>query len=161
MNQTVRKLIGVVLLTVSSLTMVYSQTSTPQSKGGEKVDVKKVVPRKGSSKLIEEFLFFIKDFKCDHQTEVNNLNIAISFRYVKNIPESDYPDFRLLAKDIETFLTNYPNEKDYWEIVNKRLTAQLMKKYPVILSLTSEIKSDPTPLDPYFRASRVTRERGN
>ena len=76
-----------------------------------------------------------------------------------NLAASDYPDFRLLAKDVETLLTNYPNEDDYWEVVNKRATSLLMNKYHALSSLTLEITVDPTHLDPYTRSSCVTRER--
>src|ERR1041385_6440941 len=95
----------------------------------------------------------------DHQTETNNLNIAVSYRYLANLADPDYPDFRLLAKDVETLLTNYPNEDDYWEVVNKRATSLLMNKYHALSSITLEITVDPTHLDPYTRSSRVTRER--
>jgi len=109
--------------------------------------------------LTEEFSFLIKDLKVDHQGDANTLNISISYRYVSNISKADYPDFRLLAKDVETLLTNYPNKVDYWEIVNKNMTLLLMKKYPSISRVTSEITVDPTRLVPYVRSSRVTRER--
>ena len=109
--------------------------------------------------LVEEFSFTIKDFKMDHQTQTNNLNISISYRYVANIKKSDYPDFRWLAKDVETLLANYPNKDDYWEIVNKQITALLLNKYPGITSVTCDLKVDPSSLIPYTRSSRVTRER--
>jgi hypothetical protein len=109
--------------------------------------------------LSEEFSFLIKDFKIDHQGETNNLNISISYRYVVNIANSDYPDFRWLAKDVETLLSNYLNKTDYWEIVNKRIIALLMNKYPALTSLTCELKVDPSSLVPYTRSSRATRER--
>jgi hypothetical protein len=111
-----------------------------------------------SPALVEEFSFLLKDFKMDHQGEVNTLNISISFRYVANIKNADYPDFRWLAKDVETLLTNYPNKTDYWEIVNKQITALLMKKYPAVVSLSCELKVDPSAGVPYSRSSRVTRE---
>ena len=76
-----------------------------------------------------------------------------------NIANADYPDFRWLAKDVETLLSNYPNKTDYWEIVNKQITALLMKKYPAIASLTCELRVDPSPVVPYSRFSRVTRKR--
>src|SRR6185369_144141 len=82
-----------------------------------------------SQALVEEFSFTIKDFKMDHQTQTNNLNMTISYRYVVNIQKSDYPDFRWLAKDVESLLANYPNKDDYWEIVNKQITLQLLNKY--------------------------------
>ena len=112
-----------------------------------------------SQSLTEEFSFQIKDFKMDHQTQTNNLNIYISYRYVTNIKKSDYPDFRWLAKDVETLLSNYPNKDDYWEIVNKQITSLLLKKYAGITSITCEIKVDPSRLIPYTRSSRVIRYR--
>ena len=112
-----------------------------------------------SQSLVEEFSFQIKDLKMDHQTQTNNLNISISYRYIANIQKSDYPDFRWLAKDVETLLSNYPNKEDYWEIVNKRITSLLLNKYKGITSVTCEIKVDPSSLISYARTSRVTRER--
>jgi|SRR5215213_4446190 len=112
-----------------------------------------------SQSLVEEFSFLIKDFKMEHQTQSNNLNISITYRYIANIQKSEYPDFRWLAKDVETLLANYPNKDDYWEIVNKQITALLLKKYPGITSVTSELNVDPSSLISYARSSRVTRER--
>jgi len=118
------------------------------------------VPAQRNGSLIEEFSFSLKDFKIDHQGETNNLNIFISYRYAVNITKSEYPDFRWLAKDVETLLTNYPNEDDYWEIVNKQVTSLLLKKYPALTSVTCELKVDPSRNVPYTRSTRATRERG-
>ena len=141
-KQTCNSIVIFVFLLVSS-SVVYSQTAS--------------APRNGS--LVEEFSFSLKDFKIDHQGEKNNLNIAISYRYVANITKSEYPDFRWLAKDVETLLTNYPNEDDYWEIVNKRITSMLLTKYPAIASVTCEMGVEPSPKVPYTRSSRVTRKQ--
>ena len=160
MDQLRRSLIGIVLFSVFGAPIVHSQSSKPSSTN-ETSRSKLVVQEKqhDDGQLKEEFSFLIKNFKVDHQTESNNLNISISYRYVVNISNSDYPDFRLLAKDVETFLTNYPNEDDYWEIVNKNLTLFLLRKYSALSSITIEVTADPTRLDPYVRSSRVTRER--
>lgn len=109
--------------------------------------------------LVEEFSFSLKDFKVDHQGENNNLNISIWYRYTANITKSEYPDFRWLAKDVETLLTSYPNEDDYWEIVNKQVTALLLRKYPALVSVTCQLDVSPSGQVPYSRSSRVTRER--
>lgn len=109
--------------------------------------------------MAEEFSFLIKDFKIEHQGETNNLNINVQYRYRTNISNSEYPDFRLVAKDIEMLLTNYPNEKDYWEILNKKITLLVLDKYPTITKVTCQIQVSPSPLDPYLRSSIVTRER--
>jgi hypothetical protein len=143
-----RLLVVLVILSAGpGLSAVYSQT-----------------PERGSTtrvagSLVEEFSFLIKDLRMDHQGQANNLNLSISYRYRVNITKADYPDFRWLAKDVETLLINYPNEDDYWEIVNKEITALLLKKYPGIESITCEMKVDPSSVVPYTRSSRVTRER--
>jgi len=132
---------------VVSAPVVYAQSGAKSSSG----------PRHSS--LVEEFSFSLKDFKIDHQGETNNLSISISYRYVANITKAQYPDFRWLAKDVETLLSNYPNEDDYWEIVNKQITSLLLQKYPALTSVTCELKVDPSRVVPYSRSSRVTRER--
>ena len=58
-----------------------------------------------SAVLVEQFSFLIKDFKIDHQGENNNLNITIWYRYKAHLSNAEYPDFMLVAKDIETLLT--------------------------------------------------------
>ena len=136
-----------ILVTTSSLPAVYSQT--PERSSSSRM----------AGSLVEEFSFLLKDFRMDHQGQANNLNISISYRYAANITKADYPDFRWLAKDVETLLNNYPNEDDYWEIVNKQITALLLKKYPGVVSVTCEIRVDPSSVVPYTRTSRVTRER--
>jgi len=113
------------------------------------------------SEFIEDFSFQIKDFKMNHQSEINNLNIVLRYRYLANIPDTKYPDFRLIAKDIENLLTHYPNDSDYWEILNKNLTMMVLKNFPVIMSVTCEIQVSPSPLVPYSRSSVVTLNRSN
>jgi hypothetical protein len=109
--------------------------------------------------LTEEFSFLIQDFKMNHQSEINNLNIKVRVRYENNISDSKYPDFRAIAKDIEDFLSNYPNKDDYWEILNKKLTLLVLKKYSMIENITSEIQVSPSEKVTYLRSSIVTRSR--
>ena len=144
------------VVTVPCSTMVYAQSSISNTRRAGQPSLRKQ-PIAGV--LVEEFAFAIKDFKIDHQGEANVLNISVSYRYAANVANSEYPDFRSLAKDVETFLTNYQNEDDYWEILNKQITALLLKKYPTITSVTCELRVEPSSLVPYTRSSRVTRER--
>lgn len=154
MNKLVCNLVGIFLLSAASLPMVHSQSLTPKK-------VNQVVQQKqqNGGLLREEFSFLIKDFKIDHQGETNTLNISISYRYVVNSANADYPDFRWLAKDVEMLLSNYPNKTDYWEIVNKQITSLLMKKYPALASVTCEMTVDPSRQVPYTRTSRAIRSR--
>ena len=107
----------------------------------------------------EEFSFLIEDFKMNHQSELNNLKIKVRVRYQNGIADSQYPDFRLILKDIEDLLNNYPNKTDYWEILNKKLTLMVLKKYPMITSLTIEIQVSPSAKVGYLRSSIVTRDK--
>jgi len=113
-----------------------------------------------NDRLVEEFSFVIKHLKVDHQGG-NILSITVKCRYRANMTVSDYPDFRLIEKDIETFLTNYPNETDYWEIVNKKITLLILNKYSPIESVTSQIEVSPTTTVPYLRSSIVSRTRAS
>lgn len=124
-----------------------------------KVDQKRTATPAKSSILVEEFAFLIKDFKIDHQGEINNLNITIRYRYKPNISNTEYPDFTLIARDIETLLTNYPNKEDYWEIVNKRITLIVLEKYPAIAKITSQLEVSPSSKNHYVRSSIATRDR--
>lgn len=159
MKQLPAHLLGIVLLSASSV--VYSQPvkSSAPSIGQSGRASQAAAQKRKTGPPVEEFSFTLKDFKIHHQTETNTLNISISYRYVANIANSEYPDFRWLAKDVETLLTNYPNEDDYWEIVNKRITSLLMTKYPALASVTCEMRVEPSPKVPYTRSSRVTRAR--
>ena len=38
----------------------------------------------------------------------------------------EYPDFIPIAEFINNFLVNYPNETDFWEILNKNLIRTLL-----------------------------------
>ena len=109
--------------------------------------------------LIEQFTFLIKDFKIDHQGENNNLNITIRYRYMTGITKPEYPDFTVVAKDIETLLANYPNDDDYWEILNNKITLMVLEKYPAIAKINSQMQVSPSPKNHYVRSSIVTRER--
>ena len=95
----------------------------------------------------------------NHQSEVNNLNIKVRYRYQNGITESEYPDFRAILKNIEDFLNNYLNKTDYWEILNKKLTLMALKKYPMLESITSEIQVSPSQKVAYLRSSIVTRSQ--
>ena len=118
------------------------------------------VPKiKNRSTLVEEFSFLIQDFKFNHQSELNNLNIKVRYCYETGISESQYPDFQLVLKDIQNFLTNYPDEEAYWEILNKELTLMVLQKYPMLSSITSEMQVSPSAMIPFLRSTTVTRQR--
>jgi hypothetical protein len=124
--------------------------------GGKSKAINPIPKDENSDVLSEEFSFLIQDFKMNHQSQINNLNFKVRYRYENGISESKYPDFRVILKDIEDFLNNYPNKTDYWEILNKKITLKVLKKYPMLSSLTIEIQVSPSETVPYLRSSIVT-----
>jgi hypothetical protein len=142
-----------ILLTCLSANYAFGFPPSPASQ--------KQRPQPQDSQLVEQFSFFINDFTMEHQSQTNTLNTSVRYRYAANISNAEYPDFRGIAKDIETSLNNYPNETDYWEILNKQLTSMVMKKYPVMTQLTIEIAVSPSSVVPFLRSSTVTRNRSS
>jgi hypothetical protein len=136
----------------TALNAVQDQTSIKRSKP---IVVDSVV----SVGLVEQFGFSISDLKLDHQGEKNTLNIIIRYRYRPNLSKAEYPDFTLIAKDIENLLMNYPDKTDYWELVNKRLTQMVLQKYSALAEITSQIEVAPTASVRYPRTSIVTRRQ--
>lgn len=108
---------------------------------------------------VESFYFLMGDYKMEHQGEINTLNIKISYEYNAGIADNQYPDFIPIRKDADRFLTNYPNETTFWEIVNKELTTMILKTYPALASVTCEIQVTPSAKYPFTRGSIVTRHR--
>jgi len=138
---------------------LYSEVLSCSLPNGISVKQTSTAKYKSPDSLIEEFSFLIQDFKMNHQSQTNNLNIKVRYCYEPGISDSEYPDFRLIVKDIQDSLENYPDEVGYWEIVNKNLTLMVLKKYPVLSNVTSEMQVSPSRLVPYLRSSIITRHR--
>jgi hypothetical protein len=135
---------------------IWAQKSATAGKGAI---AKQAAAPDASAALTEEFSFLIENFKMNHQGELNNLNVKVCLWYESGISNTDYPDFLAVAKDIEEFLHTYPNKSDYWEIVNKNLTAMVLKKYAMLETIESEIKVSPSANVAYTRSSSTTRRQ--
>ena len=164
MNSSKRLLAFNILFVASAIVLINSaraySTASVQTSSRNKISPSDCYSKhKNSSHLVEEFSFVIKDFKIFHQAEKNNLNITLRYRYVTYITDTQYPDFRLIARDVENFLISYPSNKDFWEVLNKKITLLVLEKYPSVVWITSEMQVSPSSLDPYLRSSVVTRER--
>lgn len=122
----------------------------------------------------EIFGFTLEDYPVDHQSGAI-VDIEVAYRLVSNlrIDPSSYPDIRPISKDIQEFIINYPNETDFWEILNRKLAQFILDKNPHFSAL--KIKIDVKPIPPkkpiyyghiieeenYGRFSIVTIKRPN
>lgn len=78
----------------------------------------------------EGWSFKFDNYAVKHQGKAV-LDLEISYRYKQGIGKSklmNYPDFVPIYKFIDNFFVNYPNETDYWEILNKKLVESLLTK---------------------------------
>lgn len=107
----------------------------------------------------EIFKFQVPNYTIQHQGGAV-LDLKIAYRFTAEaINQNDYPDLIPIKKDIDKFMLNYPNETDFWEIMNKKLVQFLLDKYPQIASLRVEIGVMPIVNEPYNRASIVYSTR--
>ncbi len=111
-----------------------------------------------NSRLIEQFQFELRDLVISHQGG-NTLQIIVQYDYRSGIKASEYPDFRGLAKECEDFFRNYPNSTDFWEVLNRKLTAQVLQRHAELAAVRCEIRVAPTEREAHHRASIVTRRR--
>ncbi|TAF53635.1 MAG: hypothetical protein EAZ60_19565 [Oscillatoriales cyanobacterium] len=108
------------------------------------------------AKLTEKWNFTAANYPINHQG-LNNLNLDVNYQYKEGIQNYQYPDYVPIYKSIDNFLVNYPNETDFWEIVNKNLTEKVLAENPAISSVTVDLDVLPTNRLPYDRSSTVTR----
>jgi hypothetical protein len=107
----------------------------------------------------EIFSFQVPTYAIQHMGGAI-LNIKLTYRLSPEaIGKNDYPDFVPIVKEIDHYLTKYPNETDYWEIVNKNLAKHLIKTYPQMDSLNLELGVMPTPKAAFARSSTVRHTR--
>jgi hypothetical protein len=111
-----------------------------------------------TARVQEQFEFEMRDLKVAHQGG-NTLTLKLRYDYRPGLKAMEYPDFRRLAQACEDFFKTYPNDADFWEIVNLKLTARLLREFPALARITMEIQVAPTDRIAFPRASTVTRTR--
>jgi hypothetical protein len=116
----------------------------------------KVNRRQPSStgQLAEKLNFGVASYPIEHQG-LNNLKLDVNYKYRDGTQQ--YPDFVPIYNSVDSFLTNYPNETDFWEIVNKNLTQKVLSDNPFMSSLTVKLDVLPSAQSPYSLSSITTR----
>ena len=76
----------------------------------------------------EGWSFSFENYAIEHQGQ-SIIDLTVSYDYVDGIGIDDpleYPEFRQIYNFIDDYLINYPNENDFWEILNKNLVDTLL-----------------------------------
>lgn len=110
---------------------------------------------------MKDWSFAVNGYSVYHGKTVNTLNIAIRYTLKDEAADTDIsnPDpsnFTSLLNQVTEFLTHYPNEDDYWEVINRNLTEATLRKNPSLSSLTIKLEVLPGANFPYTRATTVT-----
>lgn len=109
-------------------------------------------------KVTESFSMEIIGLPLDHQgPQVTDLLIHLT--YVADIAQQDIPDFEVILKEIKAFLAAYPNEKDYIEVVNRKLCLDVLGRYAAFSAVAVDIRLYPTMTIPYAQTSHCVAAR--
>ena len=111
----------------------------------------------------ETFGFAMKNYEIQHQAHVI-INIYVDYRFfeIEEIDPNNYPDVIPIIQQIDKFLTSYPNETDYWEIVNRNLVTYLLEENTDFTSIRVKLELKNNPLDNFYDTySTVLKTRDN
>ncbi|BDA71867.1 hypothetical protein CAL7716_060330 [Calothrix sp. PCC 7716] len=118
--------------------------------------------------LDESWSFKIDDYAIEHQGKAV-IDIDVSYDYIDGIGVPDpfqYPDFLPIEKYIDNFLVNYPNEADFWEILNKNLVKSLLTEpiptpYGIDYKLADVVDSLTVKIDVESGSSNISTPRSS
>src|SRR6185437_16662972 len=91
-----------------------------------------------AGKLSQESSVSFFNYEVHHQG-INRLNIKFSWKQHDNT-SGNYISDRFIYAVADSFFKKYPNTTDWWEIVNKALTQVILKDYPNMDSIASDIE---------------------
>ena len=114
-------------------------------------------PLAGRGWLSEKFRFEMPNFEMFHHQEPKILDISASFRYRERM--ETLPDFRVFEREIAEFLRSYPNQIDYWEILNRKLVSLMLQRHLCIEELAITIAVHGNDSIGFERASTVAMQR--
>ena len=98
----------------------------------------------------------IENHPIEHQG-INTLDIVLEYSYDRNTASIKAPTTDLIFRQINLLLLNYPNEEDFWEVMNCYLTEQILRLNSVLCEITITIAVHPNSEFPYYRSSTVTQ----
>ena len=99
--------------------------------------------------------FTLENYSIRHQG-INTLDISIQYSsFLEKASLIFYK--KSISKQVESLLKNYPNETDYWEIVNYYLTQKIIQQNPKLSSVTITLAVYPNQEYSYHRSTTVTQ----
>lgn len=84
---------------------------------------------KSQPSLNKSWSFSFRDYPSQHQSNSILESLKVSYKYKDDIDKTNplaYLDFKQIYNYIDKYFINYPNETDFWEILNKNLVIDLL-----------------------------------
>ncbi|MGD1854603.1 MAG: hypothetical protein ACFB2W_10155 [Leptolyngbyaceae cyanobacterium] len=106
------------------------------------------------SSLLNSFEASPSSLLISHQGMLCHVEISLEY----GLKSDSRPLARnTLINEAVELLISYPNQYDYWEIVNLAITQQLLETYPQLEHVTLRLEMLPHEQTHYYRVSTVTR----
>ncbi len=106
----------------------------------------------------ESISFAIEKFPVQQQGP-QVVDLAVHLEYAPGLAPKDFPDFEVIYRQLEDWMTRYPAKSDYWEIFNRQLCRDVLAHYTMLASVTLELTVHPTFSVPYAQTIRTTLTR--
>jgi len=110
------------------------------------------------SETVETVGIFVRGLKICHQREWRNL--SVNLEYDADIG-GDAADIQAVKEFIRTYLEEYSNPDDFWEIMNTKLVHTLSENFPDMIAIKSALSLAPDRTLHFPRESIVRYERGS
>ena len=115
----------------------------------------------------ETFSVSIEDYTIEYQgTAFLDIDVTLEFKPPRGKRKSkDYYEFQQIIQYIDSYLVDYPNETDYWEILNTNLAISLITdKIPTAwwnttYKLAKSVAELPVDLEHQQRGSARTKQK--
>lgn len=110
--------------------------------------------------ISESFTFRLKKVQMNHfWKKVMIETVEVKIEYKEGIQNDEYPNITEVERDLQSIISKYSHQDDYWEIVNKKIAISLMDKYKVFQKITITLSMPVDKNIPFTRISEVVIER--
>lgn len=109
--------------------------------------------------LNEFYSVEVKKFNVFIDNAKHDIDIYITWNFKTNPTPDDYIDSNLVVNTVKTFLKEYPNKSDFWEVVNHKLTSHMIDKFKQVKSFSIKLDVPATKMDPYHHYTLVEASR--
>ncbi len=112
-----------------------------------------------NGQLREFYGFDLPGQATDHQN-AGEFDLSVWFEYEQNLEPNEIPNVLMVRLNVANFITNYPNNTDFFEIYSKNMAANLLDGFSNIANVNIRFDVPPNDVEvPFVFSSRVYYDR--